>query len=131
MGIIILVPSLMVSASNTARIWFVRTYGESEMRDLFYQLARKSKLSQALLTSIVSALFVSLVGLLLVLLCPDPGKDWGYWFWNRLSCLCLGNRLLRVPVIHPHFPASQARTTHSAICRQARLVVRTWQHERA
>ena len=80
MGIIILVPSLMVSASNTARIWFYRTYGESEARDLFYQLARKSKLSQALLTSIVSALFVSLVGVLLVLLCPDPGKDWGYWF---------------------------------------------------
>ena len=79
-GIIILVPSLMVSASNASRIWFVRAYGESEYVDLLQRLAMKSKLSHALAATLVSAMFVALIGFILLLLSPDPSKDWGYWF---------------------------------------------------
>jgi hypothetical protein len=73
----------MVSASNAGKIRFVRAYGESEYLDLLQSLARKSKLSHALATTIISAAFIGMVGLLLLFLSPDPSKDWGY-------CLQLG-----------------------------------------
>lgn len=79
-GIIVLVPSLLVSASNTSKIWFVRAYGESEYLELVRSVARRSKLSHAIMGSIVSALFIALVGLVLLLLCPDQMRDWGFWF---------------------------------------------------
>ena len=78
-GIIVLVPSLLVSATNTSKIWFARAYGEQEFAELLKVLARKSKLSHALAGTIVSALFFAMVGLLLLFLCPDPNADWGYW----------------------------------------------------
>ncbi|HXJ57355.1 MAG TPA: hypothetical protein VNU68_11895 [Verrucomicrobiae bacterium] len=80
MGIIVLIPSLMVSASNTAKIWFARAYGESEYQELLLRLARKTRLSSALIPVLVAASFLALVGLVLLLLSPDPLTDWGYWF---------------------------------------------------
>ena len=79
-GIVILVPSLMVPAANTGKIWFVRAYGESEYLELLQSLARTSKLSHALAGTIVAALFIALIGWMLLFLSPDPSKDWGYWF---------------------------------------------------
>lgn len=79
-GIVVLVPSLLVSASNTRAIWFVRAYGETEFQNLTEQMARKSKLSHALTASVVSAFFIALIGLTLLLLSPNPNTDWGYWF---------------------------------------------------
>ena len=79
-GIIVLVPSLLVSASNTSKIWFVRAYGEGEYLELVRSVARRSKLSHAIMGSIVSSLFIALIGLVLLLLCPDPMRDWGHWF---------------------------------------------------
>lgn len=79
MGIIILVPSLMVSASNIAKIWFVRTYGEAEYLQLLIGVARKSKLRHALAGVLVSAAFIALLGLVLLFLSPDPDEDWGFW----------------------------------------------------
>ena len=80
MGVVLLVPCLMVSASNTSRIWFVRAYGEVEYRDLLYRLAIKSKLRHALAGVICSSAFTGLSGLVLLFLCPDSSRDWGYWF---------------------------------------------------
>jgi hypothetical protein len=77
-GVIVLVPSLLVSASNTSKIWFIRAYGESEYQDLLRKLAKRSKLSHALAAVIASSLFVALAGLVLILLCPDPMRDWGF-----------------------------------------------------
>ena len=79
-GIVVLVPSLMVSASNTSKIWFARAYGEGEYLELLQRMASKSKLSHALAGSIVSAAFIAIIGFLLLFLSPDPSKDWGYWF---------------------------------------------------
>lgn len=78
-GIAVLVPSLLVSATNTSKIWFARAYGEEESAELFKSLARKSRLSHALAGIIVSALFFASVGCLLLFLCPNPSLDWGYW----------------------------------------------------
>jgi hypothetical protein len=80
MGIVILIPSLMVSAANTSKIWFIRAYGEGEYYELLLRLARKTRLSSALIPMIVAAGFTAVIGLVLLLLSPDPGHDWGYWF---------------------------------------------------
>jgi len=80
LGIIILIPSLMVSAANTGKIWFARAYGESAYYDLLLRLARSSRLSHALLPAIAGASFIGLIGFTLLLLSPDPSKDWGFWF---------------------------------------------------
>jgi hypothetical protein len=80
LAIIVLVPSLMVSAANAAKIWFARAYGESAFHELLLHVARKSCLSHALVPTIVAAFFTALVGLVLLLLSPDPTRDWGYWF---------------------------------------------------
>lgn len=79
-GIVILIPSLMISASNTGKIWFARAYGESEYHALLLRTAKRSKLWHALLPTIAAAMFIALIGLVLLLLSPDPSKDWGYWF---------------------------------------------------
>lgn len=80
LAIIILVPSLMVSAANTSKIWFARAYGESAYQELLLRVARSSRLSQALVPTIIAAMFTAMIGLVLLLLSPDPNKDWGYWF---------------------------------------------------
>lgn len=80
LGIIILVPSLMVSASNIGKIWFVRTYGEAEYLQLLLGVARKSQLRHALAGVLLSAFFIALSGLVLLVLSPDPSEDWGCWF---------------------------------------------------
>ena len=79
MGVMVLVPFLLISASNTSRIWFIRTYGELAYRDLLNQLAKKSKLSHAIAGIMVSASFTSLAGFVLLFLAPDPSRDWGFW----------------------------------------------------
>jgi len=79
-GIIILVPSLLVSASNTAKIWSVRALGETEYLNLLYRLARTTKLAHALAGVLVSALFIAMAGLVLLFLAPNPSVDWGFWY---------------------------------------------------
>ena len=80
MAVVVLVPSLLVSSSNTSRIWFIRTYGEMEYRELLYRLARKSKLRYAITGTLCSTSFISLVGVSLLFLSPHPERNWGYWF---------------------------------------------------
>lgn len=80
LGVVVLVPSLLVCASNASKIWFVRAYGESEYYDLLLRLARKSKLSHALAATILSTSFIALAGLVLLFLCPNPDFNWGFWF---------------------------------------------------
>jgi hypothetical protein len=80
LAIIVLVPSLMVSAANASKIWFARAYGESEYHELLLRVARRSRLSHALAPTIVAAVFTALVGLVLLLVSPEPARDWGYWF---------------------------------------------------
>jgi hypothetical protein len=85
-GIIVLIASLLVSAANTSKIWFARAYGEQAYVELIYEMAGKSKLSHALAGTIVSALFIAMVGLVTLFLCPNPGTDWGYFIgWGILT----------------------------------------------
>src|SRR5262249_31301474 len=79
-GIVILVPSLMVSAGNAARIWAARTMGEASMKKMMLDLARRSTLRLALVPIYASSAFLALLGLVLIWLCPDPVADPAYWF---------------------------------------------------
>ena len=78
-GVMILVPFLLVSSSNTAKIWFIRSYGELAYRELLVSLARKSKLRYALAGVNGSAAFLLLLGLVMLYLSPDPARYWGFW----------------------------------------------------
>src|SRR5262249_10480974 len=79
-AIIVLVPSLLVSAANSGKIWFARAYGEDAYQGLILSVAAKSSLSHALTPLIFVGGFMATIGFVLLLLCPDPAKDWGYWF---------------------------------------------------
>lgn len=79
-GVVVLIPSLMVSAANISKIWFARAYGESEYYELLLRLARESRLASALVPILVAASFIAVIGLVLLLLSPDPSRNWGYWF---------------------------------------------------
>lgn len=79
-GIIVLVPSLLVSASNISKIWFVRSVGEDEYIKLLYKAARKGKLRVALLGVVLSSFFVGLSGFVLTYLSWEPEISWGFWF---------------------------------------------------
>jgi len=79
LAIVILVPSLMVCAANTGKVWFARAYGEDNYHELILNVARRSRLSHALIPTLVAAIFTALIGLILLMLSPDP-TNWGYWF---------------------------------------------------
>lgn len=74
-----LVPFLFVSSSNTAKIWFVRSYGEKEYLELIRNMAHKSKLSHAIAGVLGASFFLCLAGLVLLLVSPTPNV-WGFWF---------------------------------------------------
>jgi hypothetical protein len=69
---------LLVSASNAGKIWIVRTVGERAYAALVLDLARRSRLSHALLGIAASAFFVALAGATILLFYPSP-EEWGFW----------------------------------------------------
>jgi hypothetical protein len=73
-AIILLVPSLLVSAMNIGKIWMMRTMGEDRYSALIADLARKSKPIHPVITNIASALFFSLIGFLIFVLYPDENS---------------------------------------------------------
>jgi hypothetical protein len=79
-GVMILVPSLMVSASNAGKIWVARTLGEHQYKALMLRVAAASRLRSALAFLLLSCAFLVLVGIVLVLLYPDGTADYAFWF---------------------------------------------------
>ena len=79
LGVMVLVPSLLVSAANFQRVWAARALGEQAYADWVRSLARKSKLSAALKGVAASVFFTALAGSTLLLLSPNS-DEWGFWF---------------------------------------------------
>lgn len=73
-----LVAFLLVSASNASQIWVVRTIGERAYAAFTLELARKSKLSHALLGVATSTFFLALAGGSILLFYPSQ-SEWGFW----------------------------------------------------
>lgn len=69
---------LLVSASNAGKIWMVRTVGENAYAAFMLDLARRSRLSHALLGIAASVFFVALAGATVVLFYPSE-DEWGFW----------------------------------------------------
>jgi hypothetical protein len=85
----LLVAFLLVSASNTSKIWMVRAMGETEFRRLLLRLASTSKLSHALLATWISCSFLILMGAVICLFYPDPGVDPGFWLGGGIVLYAL------------------------------------------
>jgi hypothetical protein len=73
-----LIMFLFVSASNAGKIWIVRTMGERVYAALLLDLARRSRLSHALLGVAAAAFFVAVAGGTIVLFYPSD-EEWGFW----------------------------------------------------
>lgn len=72
------IPFLLVSASNAAKIWIVRAVGEKAYASFLVDVARKSKLSHALIGVAASSFFIALAGATILLFYPAPA-NWGFW----------------------------------------------------
>jgi hypothetical protein len=73
-----LVAFLLVSASNASKIWIARTIGEQAYAAFALDLARRSKLSHALLGLAATTFFVALAGGTILLFYPSE-EEWGFW----------------------------------------------------
>ena len=73
-----LVAFFLVSASNAGKIWVARTIGEQAYAAFALDLARRSKLSHALLSIAASTFFVALAGGTILLFYPSE-EEWGFW----------------------------------------------------
>lgn len=78
-SVMILVTFLMVCASNFAKVWFARTFGEEAYQNLMVDLARRGNQPLAYIGVAVSSMFVILLGAFVWLFYPDPAIAGGFW----------------------------------------------------
>ena len=79
-SLIILVPSLLVSANNASRLWVYRAVGEEQAFENALASAARARVRPTLISLALPPLFFTVLAGLLVLFYPDPVRDWGYWF---------------------------------------------------
>jgi hypothetical protein len=77
-GIVILVASLLVAASNSGKIWLIRAMGESEYYALMVRMAARAKPVPSLVYSLMPALFMGILGETVMFLYPSETTDLGY-----------------------------------------------------
>lgn len=100
-SIVILIPSLLVSASNIGKIWFLRTFGEDNYHKLFLTLIKKNGVTGLILLNILSSFFIVLIAVIIFILYPRQ-EDWGFWiaygfllygiiiiFWGTINSVIL------------------------------------------
>lgn len=77
-GIVILTASLLVTASNFGKVWFIRTLGEQAYFDFVSQMAARSRPIEPLLFTTLSASALALIGGLLIMFYPTENEI-AYW----------------------------------------------------
>jgi hypothetical protein len=77
-GIVIMVASWLVAASNSSKLWLIRAMGESEYRALLTRMAAGARPLPSVLFSLLPALFVCMLGATVIYLYPDETTDFGY-----------------------------------------------------
>jgi hypothetical protein len=105
LAVAVLIPSLMVSASNMGKVWFLKKYGESNYYELICALVKKNGIKGFILFNILSSLFIVLIGFTIYVLVPSP-EEWGFWialgffaygfviiFWGTINYLTLNRRI--------------------------------------
>ncbi|HKK05962.1 MAG: hypothetical protein P8009_03115 [Gammaproteobacteria bacterium] len=78
-SLIILVPSLLVSANNAARLWVYRAVGEEQAFRSALQAAGQARVRPTLAILTLPPLFFAVLAGVLFLFYPEPTRDWGYW----------------------------------------------------
>jgi hypothetical protein len=78
-SLVVLVPSLLVSAGNASRAWFSRAIGEERNKELILEAVSRSRPRHALVGVIASAGFMATTGTVLVWFYPSP-DEWAYYF---------------------------------------------------
>jgi len=61
-GVVVMVASFLVAASNSSKIIMARTMGESEFRDLAVRIAARAELVPSLIFALLPALFMAMLG---------------------------------------------------------------------
>lgn len=77
-GIVIMVASLLVAASNSSKLWLIRAMGESEYRALLVRMAARARPLPSVIFSLMPALFMSILGGTVMFLYPSETRDPGY-----------------------------------------------------
>jgi hypothetical protein len=84
LGVVVLVPSLLVTSSNLSRAWIARAVGEQEVLAFMKRAAARSSRVAATGFLIAAALPMAVLGLSLLVLSGGP-DSWGYYFaWGIL-----------------------------------------------
>ncbi len=78
-GIVIMVASLLVAASNSSKLWLIRAMGETEYRALLVRsMTASARLFPSLIFSLMPALFMGILGATVMYLYPSETTDPGY-----------------------------------------------------
>lgn len=88
-SLIILVPSLLVSANNAGRLWVYRAVGEEQAFRGALEAAARARPRAALAMLMLPPLFFAVLAGVLFLFYPEPTRDWGYWFAYGLLAYAL------------------------------------------
>ena len=78
-GIVVMVASLLVAASNSSKILMSRTLGESEYRAMIVATAARADPVPGLIFTLLPALFMAILGWAVMYFYPDPDTDLGYY----------------------------------------------------
>ncbi len=79
LGIVFLVTSLLVCASNFSKLWLMRAMGEEAYHELVISFAAKAHVPPTIVFILMPAVCVATIGLLLLYFYPAPNA-WGYYF---------------------------------------------------
>lgn len=79
-GLIILVISLLVTVSNSLRLWLVTALGEDTYYQILLDAAARANPRLSVALNILPGLVMMLLALILFLYYPDPTKDHGFYF---------------------------------------------------
>ncbi len=78
-AVLILVGSLLVSMSNSLRLWLVRTIGEEEYYRFVVEAASRANLWESISLLFLPGIFMSLLALTVYIFYSDPNSEWGFW----------------------------------------------------
>ena len=78
LAVMLLVPCLLICASNFGKLWMLRTMGEGAYLEMLIETARRGSMSRAVAGILVSASFTALAGVVLMILSSE--RTWGYPF---------------------------------------------------
>ena len=78
-AIVIIVMSLLIAAANSARLWIIRALGERAYYAMVVKATRSANVRASLLLLLLPGFFMVLLGILMVILYPDPDNDFGFY----------------------------------------------------